>query len=167
MHSCSFSSGNAFLDSRFPYVYASSDLSGKSTLSVLGCEHISTHLTRSKVLVPASPPPSECQSVTPRSQTFPDTPPVLDADIFDSVPFSVYIYRRGVFELGHNLILSSLQASFSAFLNFSTHDATLQSATITADTAPVPVKDVKRLSSRAEASYYVEVYDFCSGRTEC
>lgn len=97
--------------------------------------------------------------MTPRSQTFPDTPPVLDADIFDSVPFSVGIYRRGVFELGHNLILSSSQASFSAFLNFSTHDATHQSATITADTAPVPVKDAKRLSSRAEASYYVEVCD--------
>jgi hypothetical protein len=58
-----------------------------------------------------------------------------------------------------------LQASFSAFLNFSTQDATLQSATITADIAPVPVKDAKRLSSQAEASYYVEVCDFYGGRS--
>jgi len=58
------------------------------------------------------------------------------------------------------LILSSSQASFSAFLDFPTQDAALQSATITPDTVPVPVKDAKRLSSRAEASYYVEVYDF-------
>lgn len=96
---------------------------------------MSMALRASPVLGPPSPPQSGCESATPRSQLYPDTPPVLDADMFDSVPFS---------------------ASFSAFLNFPTQDATLQSATITPDTAPVPVKDAKRLSSRAEASYYVE-----------
>jgi hypothetical protein len=104
--------------------------------------------------------------VTPRSHAYPDTPPVLGADIFDSVPFSVSIYRRGVFEHEYILILSSSQASFSAFLDFSTQDVRLQSATITADTAPVPVKDATRMSSRAEASYYVEVCNFCGGRNK-
>ena len=40
--------------------------------------------------------------MTPRSHAYPDTPPVLGADIFDSVPFSVSIYRRGVFEHEYN-----------------------------------------------------------------
>ncbi|KAI0005323.1 kinase-like domain-containing protein [Russula compacta] len=84
---------------------------------------------------PASPPQSECESVTPRSQPYPDTPPILNADIFDTVPFS---------------------ASFSAFLNFSNQDDTLQIPVNTADIAADPVKDAKRLSNRAEASYYVE-----------
>jgi hypothetical protein len=66
------------------------------------CEHVSTILTRSEVLGPPSPPQSGCESVTPRSQAYPDTPPVLDADIFDTVPFSVSIYRRGVFDHGRN-----------------------------------------------------------------
>ncbi len=100
---CSFSSGNAILDPRFPYVYGTSGLSSECTLSIFACEHIHIdRLTRSKVLEPPSPLHSECQSVTPRSQTYPDTPPVLDAGIFDSVPFSVSIYRRGVFDLGRN-----------------------------------------------------------------
>lgn len=42
---------------------------------------------------PASPPQSECESVTPRSQPYLNTPPILDADIFDTVPFSVCAYR--------------------------------------------------------------------------
>ena len=64
----------------------------------------------------ASPPQSECESVTPRSQAYPDTPPVLDAGVFDSVPFSVSIYRRGVFEHGHNsdsFVVSGLVLGFS------------------------------------------------------
>ena len=35
-----------------------------------------------------------------------------------------------------------------------------------ADTAMAPVKDAKRFSSQAEASYYVEVCDVCCGRTQ-
>ncbi|KAI0307422.1 hypothetical protein B0F90DRAFT_1812912 [Multifurca ochricompacta] len=92
-------------------------------------------LRNSLTTFPASPPLSECESVTPRSQAYPDTPPVLDADIFDPVPFS---------------------ASFSSFLDFTIRDDALQRPTITADTAPDRVEDAKRLSSRADASYYVE-----------
>ena len=43
----------------------------------------------SQVNFPASPPQSECESVTPRSQPYLNTPPILDADIFDTIPFSV------------------------------------------------------------------------------
>ena len=60
------------------------------------------HLTRSEDLGPPSPPQSGCESVTPRSQGYPDTPPVLDADMFDTVPFSVSVYRRGVIVNGRN-----------------------------------------------------------------
>lgn len=116
--------------------------------------------------MPPSPPQSGCESVTPRSQAYPDTPPVLDAELFDMVPFSVRFAAAECSTAEVILILSSLQASFSAFLDFHTQDATLQSATIT-DNAPVPVKDVKRLSSQVEASYYVEVYNFCIGYIEC
>jgi hypothetical protein len=47
----------------------------------------------SQVNFPASPPQSECESVTPRSQPYLNTPPILDADIFDTVPFSVRTHR--------------------------------------------------------------------------
>jgi len=43
----------------------------------------------SQVNFPTSPPQSECESVTPRSQPYLNTPPILDADIFDTIPFSV------------------------------------------------------------------------------
>ena len=43
---------------------------------------------------PASPPQSECESVTPRSPPYLNTPPILGADIFDAVPFSVRTHRR-------------------------------------------------------------------------
>lgn len=43
---------------------------------------------------PASPPQSECESVTPRSQPYLNTPPILDADIFDTAPFSVRTHRK-------------------------------------------------------------------------
>ncbi|KAI9432607.1 hypothetical protein H4582DRAFT_2192282 [Lactarius indigo] len=48
------------------------------------CQPLSSFETNS----PPSPQHSECGSVTPPSQTYPDTPPVLSADIFDTVPFS-------------------------------------------------------------------------------
>jgi hypothetical protein len=90
---------------------------------------------------------------------------MLDADIFDTVPFSVRITeKRKAFGVG--LIISSLQASFSAFLNFATRDDAPQSPADTADMAPDPVKDVKRLSSRPEVSYYVEVCVLCTGYSE-
>jgi hypothetical protein len=87
---------------------------------------------------------------------------VLDADIFDTVPFSVRITeKRKAF--GAGLIISSLQASFSAFFNLSTRDDDLRSP---ADTAPDPVKDVKHLSNQPEVSYYVDVCALCSGHSE-
>jgi hypothetical protein len=87
---------------------------------------------------------------------------VLDADIFDTVPFSVCTTeKRKTF--GAVLIILSLQASFSAFLNFTPQDDTTPTP---ADIAPDPVKDPKRLSNQAEASYYVEVCALCSGHSE-
>jgi hypothetical protein len=119
----------------------------------------------SQANVPVSPPQSESESVTPRSQPYPDTPPVLDADIFDPVPFSVRITEKRT-PFGPGLIISSLQASFSAFLNLSTRDDALRSPADMADMAPDPVQDVKRLSSQPEVSYYVEVCALCSGHSE-
>lgn len=57
------------------------------------CSIVKCILTRPKVNFPASPLQSEGESVTPRSQPYPSTPPVLDADIFDTVPFSVRTHR--------------------------------------------------------------------------
>lgn len=92
--------------------------------------------------------------MTPRSQAYPDTPPVLGADLFDTAPFSV---RTAAEHSAQSLIISSFQASFSAFLKISAQDDSLQIPAVTADIPPDSVTDPKRLSNRAEASYYVEV----------
>lgn len=74
--------------------------------------------------------------------------------MFDTVPFSVCIFRPGAC----GVILTMLQASFSTFLNFSARDDTLRGHADTTDTIQNLVKDAKRSSSGAETSYYVEVW---------
>ena len=85
---------NAFLDSSLSSIYGRhgpSSVAGKSALMLVASiyQPIDPVQTNS----PPSPQQSECGSVTPPSQTYLDTPPVLGADIFDTVPFSVRILK--------------------------------------------------------------------------